>query len=158
DPSAPEVIDVVGIPVDRVGDRTLPLAPGAYPQQSPPPPAPSPPPPAPQQQPPQAQSRNAPTLQSPLPPGLPMRGASQPADRTDVPNPAIFGRGSPAIPRAPAPPRELGMMMISEPAESLSLPPGLHGQPPPRDELPRTLVDARIAFTHLARELGTEYR
>jgi hypothetical protein len=43
-------------------------------------------------------------------------------------------------------------------AELLSLPPGLQGQPPPRDAVPRTILDARAAFTHLSRELGRDYR
>jgi len=46
----------------------------------------------------------------------------------------------------------------AEAAESLSLPPGLHGQPPPREALPTSFVDARVAFIWLSRELGRDYR
>jgi hypothetical protein len=45
-----------------------------------------------------------------------------------------------------------------EHVESLSLPPGLHGEPPPSDERPRSPSEARLAFTYLARELGRELR
>ena len=43
-------------------------------------------------------------------------------------------------------------------AERLSLPPGLHGQAPPRDAVPTTFLEARLTFTHLARALAREYR
>ena len=42
--------------------------------------------------------------------------------------------------------------------EALSLPPGVHGQTTPETGLPRSAIEARIAFTHLSRELGREYR
>jgi hypothetical protein len=45
-----------------------------------------------------------------------------------------------------------------EAVESLSVPPGLHGEPPPSDERPRSPSEARLAFTYLARELGRELR
>jgi hypothetical protein len=45
-----------------------------------------------------------------------------------------------------------------EHVETLSLPAGLHGEPPPSDERPRSPSEARLAFTYLARELGRELR
>jgi hypothetical protein len=78
-----------------------------------------------------------------------MRGASNPPFRSDVP-PSTFP-ASPVLPRfRPGAPPEL--------AETLSLPPGLHGQAVQLDVLPRTVLDARVQFTHLSRELGREYR
>jgi hypothetical protein len=78
-----------------------------------------------------------------------MRGASQPPFRLDSPS-AI------TVPRTPPPPRNLSA--ATELAEMLSLPPGLHGQPPPRGDLPTNVIDARVAFTHWSRELGRDYR
>lgn len=43
-------------------------------------------------------------------------------------------------------------------AEHLSLPPELEAARPPLGELPRSALDARVAFTLLARELGRDYR
>jgi hypothetical protein len=60
------------------------------------------------------------------------------------------------IPRSSAPPRDL--RVGTELAESLSLPPGLHGQPSTSDALPRTPVEARVAFTQLSRDLGRDYK
>lgn len=140
-----EIIEAVAIPVDqfpvqRRSDRPPPFV------QSPPPPArpPSNPPDRPPSNPPPLAS----TLQSPQSPAF-MRGASQPPFKLDTKMP-------PPMPRSPPPPR--GMQGPTELAEALSLPPGLHGQPPPRDELPKNVIDARVAFTHLSRELGREYR
>jgi hypothetical protein len=45
-----------------------------------------------------------------------------------------------------------------EVAETLALPPGMHGQVVPLDALPKTVTDARVQFTLLSRELGKEYR
>ena len=42
-------------------------------------------------------------------------------------------------------------------AETLSLPPGLHGQAPMIDMVPRDNWEARIQCTHLSRELGREH-
>jgi len=81
-----------------------------------------------------------------------MRGASQPPFRSDFPPPMVpgLGAGRPLAPPDDAP---------VEFAEHLSLPPGLHGQPPPREGgIPKTVLEARIAFTFLSRELGREYR
>jgi hypothetical protein len=43
-----------------------------------------------------------------------------------------------------------------EDLKTLSLPPGIHSDPPPHDELPRTPPAARLACTYLVRELGRE--
>jgi hypothetical protein len=75
-----------------------------------------------------------------------MQGASMPAFRSDFPR-AI--RDTPLPRFEPRPPELL---------ESLSLPPGLHGQSTLEGELPRNAIEARVAFTHLSRELGLEYR
>jgi hypothetical protein len=40
----------------------------------------------------------------------------------------------------------------------LALPPGLTGAPAPLESLPSSVLDARVQFTFLARELGREYR
>ncbi|MEO6419648.1 MAG: hypothetical protein ABIP39_09595, partial [Polyangiaceae bacterium] len=78
-----------------------------------------------------------------------MQGASMPPFRSDFP-PAIPHAGNPLPRFEPRPP---------EAAETLSLPPGLHGQSAvDGGGLPRTTIEARIAFTHLSRELGREYR
>jgi hypothetical protein len=46
-----------------------------------------------------------------------------------------------------------------ERVEALSVPPGMHGDPPPSsDERPRSPAAARLTFTYLARELGRELR
>lgn len=93
------------------------------------------------------------TRQSAVPSPL-ARGASRPPYQSDAPPAAPM----PEIPRAPAPPRGISAAH-GEPAESLGLPPGLHGQaPPPRDAIPHNVVDARILFTHLSRDLGRDYR
>ncbi len=77
-----------------------------------------------------------------------MRGASQPAFKTEQP--------PPSLPRPILPRMEPG---ASEAAETLSLPPGLHGQAAGTDfSLPASVIEARVQFTHLSRELGKEYR
>lgn len=45
-----------------------------------------------------------------------------------------------------------------EVAESLSLPPGLHGQAVPFDTVPKSVAEARVQFTLLSRSLGRAYR
>ncbi len=45
-----------------------------------------------------------------------------------------------------------------EVAESLSLPPGLHGQAVPFDAVPKSVAEARVQFTLLSRALGRAYR
>jgi hypothetical protein len=77
-----------------------------------------------------------------------MRGGSQPPFRVDSP------RAHTSIPKAPKVPEGLE----SESAEMLALPPGLTGAPAPLESLPSSVLDARVQFTFLARELGREYR
>jgi hypothetical protein len=45
-----------------------------------------------------------------------------------------------------------------ERVETLSLPPGMEGEPPPSDEAPRNPSAARLVCTHLARDLALELR
>lgn len=45
-----------------------------------------------------------------------------------------------------------------ERVETLSLPPGMEGEPPPSDEAPRNPSAARLVCTYLARDLGRELR
>jgi hypothetical protein len=78
-----------------------------------------------------------------------MRGASQPPFRADSPAAHVH------IPKAPAAPRRDGK---GELAEELSLPLGLSGQPAPIEMLPSSVIEARLQFTFLSRELGHEYR
>ncbi len=77
-----------------------------------------------------------------------MRGASQPPFRSDSPEAHTH------VPRAPAVPR---FDDEAEAAAALTLPEGLSGVPDPIETLPRTVLDARVQFTFLARELGREY-
>ena len=77
-----------------------------------------------------------------------MRGASQPPFRSDSPDAHIL------VPKAPAIPR---FDDDAEGASALSLPEGLSGVPAPIETLPRSVLDARVQFTFLARELGREY-
>jgi hypothetical protein len=76
-----------------------------------------------------------------------MRGASQPPFRSDSPDAHVH------VPRPPSVPRFSDV----ESASSLELPVGLQGTPGPPNTLPRTVLDARIQFTFLSRELGAEY-
>jgi hypothetical protein len=86
-----------------------------------------------------------------IPPGESPHGASLPAFVSDVPPAAQAIPPPPRLPRFDPGPPEL--------AETLSLPPGLHGQiAAPGGELPRGVMEARIFFTHQSRELGREYR
>jgi hypothetical protein len=78
-----------------------------------------------------------------------MRGASQPPFRSDSPGAHAY------IPKAPKVPVGLEG---PEPAETLAMPPGLTGAPAPLDTLPSSVIDARVQFTFLARELAREYR
>jgi hypothetical protein len=59
----------------------------------------------------------------------------------------VLNRPPPTLPTAPL-----------ERVERLSLPPGLHGETARGDELPTSALEARVAFTHLARALAREYR
>jgi hypothetical protein len=77
-----------------------------------------------------------------------MRGASQPPFRSDSPEAHVN------VPKAaPVPHFDEG----AEAAAALTLPEGLRGVPNPIEMLPRTVLDARLQFTFLARELGREY-
>jgi hypothetical protein len=78
-----------------------------------------------------------------------MQGASLPPYRSDSPGAHIH---IPKAPKLPVNVRE------SEHAATLALPPGLTGVPAPADTLPSSVIDARVQFTFLARELAREYR
>lgn len=77
-----------------------------------------------------------------------MRGASRPPYNSDAP--MVAAPRAQALPAMA--PRE------AELAEHLSLPPGLHGQVAQLDVIPRTMIEARVQFTLLSRELGRDYR
>jgi len=77
-----------------------------------------------------------------------MRGASQPPFRSDSPEAHVD------IPKAPPVPY-FGDQ--AEAAAALSLPEGLSGVPDSIETLPRSVLEARVQFTFLARELGREY-
>lgn len=76
-----------------------------------------------------------------------MHGASLPPYRHESP--------APLLPKAPLLPRLGG---ADELAEHLPLPPGLGGEPRSLDVLPTSVLEARVQFTLLARELGLDYR
>jgi hypothetical protein len=78
-----------------------------------------------------------------------MRGASQPPYRSDSPGAHAY------IPKAPRVPVTPGG---EELAETLAMPPGLTGSLAPLDTLPSSVIDARVQFTFLARDLAREYR
>jgi hypothetical protein len=77
-----------------------------------------------------------------------MRGASQPPFRSDSPEAHTH------VPRAAPVPR---FDDEAEAAAALTLPDGLSGVPDPIETLPRTVLEARVQFTFLSRELGREY-
>lgn len=77
-----------------------------------------------------------------------LAGASLPPYRTE--NPA------PLLPSAPLLPRLGGT--ADELAEHLPLPPGIALERAAGDALPRSVLEARVQFTTLARELGLDYR
>jgi hypothetical protein len=77
-----------------------------------------------------------------------MRGASQPPFRSDSPGAHAY------IPKAPKVPTGLE----SETAETLAMPPGLTGTQAPLETLPSSVIDARVQFSFLSRELAREYR
>jgi hypothetical protein len=85
-----------------------------------------------------------------------MAGASQPPFAPPAPAAPRGGEVTQSLPRPPALPR--GVDTHSEAAEYLGLPRGASAEPPRPDMMPRTVADARALFTHLARELGHEYR
>jgi len=78
-----------------------------------------------------------------------MRGASQPPFRSDSPGAHAY------IPKAPPVPVGLDGPEL---AETLTMPPGLTGSPAPLETLPSSVIDARVQFTLLSRELAREYR
>lgn len=78
---------------------------------------------------------------------LAMHGASLPPYRLENP--------PPLLPKAPLLPKLGGA--ADELAEHLALPPGLGADTRP-DALPKSVLEARVAFTLLARELGLDYR
>jgi hypothetical protein len=75
-----------------------------------------------------------------------MLGASLPPFKTEEP--------APLLPRAPLLPKSDA---TDELAEHLSLPPGVSTEVKP-DSLPTSILEARVQFTLLARELGLDYR
>ena len=77
-----------------------------------------------------------------------MRGASQPPFRSDSPDAHVH------IPRLPPMPS-----LEDEPdlAVALALPEGLGGVPEPVEHLPCTVLEARVQFTYLSRQLGQSY-
>jgi hypothetical protein len=75
-----------------------------------------------------------------------MLGASLPPFKTEQP--------APLLPRAPLLPKSDA---TDELAEHLSLPPGVSTEVKP-DSLPTSILEARVQFTLLARELGLDYR
>jgi hypothetical protein len=79
---------------------------------------------------------------------LAMRGASLPPYRLENPPPMLA--------RAPLLPKLGGA--ADELAEHLALPAGLGNERRSLDELPKSVLEARVAFTLLARELGLDYR
>jgi hypothetical protein len=102
------------------------------------------------------------SFEPPPPTGSPStwpRGASMPPYQSGPPPQASafapgFGGSTPLAPMVapifePRPP---------EVAETLSLPPGLHGQAVPLDAVPKSVAEARVLFTLLSRSLGRVYR
>jgi hypothetical protein len=77
----------------------------------------------------------------------PLRGGSQPPFRSDSPGAHAH------IPKAPRVPAGLENELVA----SLSLPPGLAGPPASLETLPSSVLDARVQFTYLSRELASEY-
>lgn len=79
---------------------------------------------------------------------LAMHGASLPPYRLENP--------PPLLPKAPLLPKLGGAS--DELAEHLPLPAGLGNEPRALDALPKSVLEARVAFTLLAREVGLDYR
>ena len=73
---------------------------------------------------------------------LEMHGASLPPFRLERPAPMLPTLGGP----------------VDELAEHLALPAGLGADEPALETLPKSILEARVAFTLLARELGLDYR
>lgn len=81
--------------------------------------------------------------------GALMQGASLPPYRSDSPGAHAH---IPKAPKVPVGARD------AERAATLALPPGLSGTPLPVETLPSSVIEARVQFTFLARELAREYR
>lgn len=79
---------------------------------------------------------------------LAMHGASLPPYRLENP--------PPLLPKAPLLPKLGGT--ADELAEHLALPAGLGSDGRPFDALPTSVLEARVSFTLLAREVGLDYR
>lgn len=79
---------------------------------------------------------------------LAMHGASLPPYRLENP--------PPLLPKAPLLPKLGGT--ADELAEHLALPAGLGNDGRPFDALPKSILEARVSFTLLAREVGLDYR
>lgn len=77
-----------------------------------------------------------------------LHGASLPPFRLEQP--------PPLLPKAPLLPKLGGTS--DELVEHLALPPGLGHETRRTDALPRSVLEARVMFTQLARELGLDYR
>jgi len=77
-----------------------------------------------------------------------LHGASLPPFRLENP--------PPLLPTAPLFPKSGGAS--DELLEHLSLPPGLGQEPRLLDALPKSVLEARVAFTLMTRELGLDYR
>jgi hypothetical protein len=77
-----------------------------------------------------------------------MHGASLPPYRLESP--------APLLPRAPLFPKLTAA--VDELAEHLALPPGLGGETHSLEGLPTSILEARVHFTMLSRELGLDYR
>jgi hypothetical protein len=85
---------------------------------------------------------------APSPVELAMHGASLPPYRLENP--------PPLLPKAPLLPKLGGT--ADELAEHLALPAGLGNDGRPFDALPKSVLEARVSFTLLAREVGLDYR
>lgn len=85
---------------------------------------------------------------APLDVELEMHGASLPPFRLESPAPLL--PSAPVLPKLNGPADEL--------AEHLALPAGLGAEGRTVESLPKSVLEARIAFTLLARELGLDYR
>jgi hypothetical protein len=70
--------------------------------------------------------------------------------------PPFEHEAAPVLPRIPR-----GFPKISgteELAEQLTLPPGVGGEPHDGDDIPPAIIEVRVQFTQLSRDLGRDYR
>ncbi|MDB4941000.1 MAG: Basic proline-rich protein precursor, partial [Labilithrix sp.] len=88
------------------------------------------------------------TLDTSRQPPPALHGSSLPPYRVEAP--------APLLPKAPLMPKLGGAS--DELAEHLALPAGISGEGLRWTGLPKSVLEARIAFTQLARELGLDYR